>query len=1019
VGREVSFRDRLRDIIQEAIKERRFDGVEIVKVESGYTVDSREVDITLFTRDGSPFIFIETKRKSGERGERRKFDVFAPAVIGQAVSYVFLQKRGNIHVPFFAAANPKLIAVFRTPGNIEDFVDPGRIKEREYEKVLLPGRLQELLSKYMVIGGSLELRKDFFQDVLDRLAKDYSKTRILRAELSYTLIEQFRSFVEDVSESCKELVKDRMGDDSVLKRGLERLKGEAGCIHTPESLAKMMAYVLMNKLIFYKVLERKYRIPPLTMLDSSSSKRFAENLSYYFSRAVEVTKDFEPIFNTGIYDMLPFPDESETLERINDFISFLDSIDVESIGELVGYIYEELIPPDERHRLGQFYTPPPICELIAKWAVRSPEDIVLDPGVGSGGFIIQAYKRLLKLKTGRERASDEVHKKVLDQLYSIDINPFPAHLTAMNLAMKNVRAPSTNMNIVVKDFFQIAPKQDLLAPYVVRTAAGELKRTIIIPECDAVIGNPPYTRWDEIPDPTKRAILNNLKNVIAKYKLIGGGGLRTAQNPGIYTFWIIHATRFLKEGGRLGMIISNLWLQTDYGVRFSNFLIDHYKIRAIIDFPQRIFSIPLISTLVILMEKCSDEGGRMENDVKFIYVGGEVTVDKLLRIVNEGGDGEGVYIKNIKQSNLPRDETWIQFLALKEFEEEYAGKPVIKASEIFNVSRGSVTWFMEKLAGSGADTFFYLTPSNVAKHDLDEYLGTYVYPALTSARHAKYFTFTKADWEQLRRDDRECYMFICHKPLQELPSKIKNYINWGKTECRVSEKRGGGVLCSEAAACRLRGKTRGFYGWYDLGEVVEAPIFAIYQAWYKTRFVRSYFKVAMYHALISLIPKVALPEEQIKALLAYLNSSLTQYYIETRGRRSGGGIIALEVNTAREMPILDVRRLPDDQVKALAKRFDELEAEARKIGGASEREQIEKLKPKIYGIDVEAGRILGMPEDVMRRIQESVETLIERRIRGAEEPTPEKVKGEETFKTRPRKSTGRKEGKFKTLTEFL
>ncbi|MFP3131305.1 MAG: N-6 DNA methylase [Nitrososphaeria archaeon] len=1028
MSREISFKDELRDVIQNAIKDRRFEGIEIVKVESGYTLDNREVDLTLFMKGGLPFMFIETKRKARGREERKKFDAFAPGVIGQVVSYVFLQKKSGLHVPFFATANPGFIAVFRTPENIEDFVDAQKVEEREYEKVLRPGRLQELLTKYMVIGKSLELRKEFFQEILDNLAKDYvSETKILRVELSFALIEQFRNFVEDVSESCKDLVKYRMEYDSTLKQELEKLEKDAGYTHTPESLAKMMAYVLMNKLIFYKVLEKKYTVPKLTVLDSSSSTTFANQLNYYFRKATEVTKDFEPIFMTGIYDMLPFPDESETLERINDFISFLDSIEVERIGELVGYIYEELIPANERHALGQFYTPPPICELITKWAIRNQDDKVLDPGVGSGGFIIHAYKRLLKLKTGKEKASDKDHEKILGQLYAIDINPFPAHLTAMNLAMKNVSAPSTNTNIIVRDFFQTAPEQELFAPYVIKTAAGEFKKKIIIPKCDAVIGNPPYTRWNEIPDSTKRSILSNLKDEISRYKLIRefGRGLRAARNPGIYTFWIIHSTKFLKESGRLGMIISNLWLQTDYGIRFSNFLIDHYKIKAIIDFSQRLFSIPLISTLVILMEKCSDEKMRMDNDVKFIYVGRETSVDELLKIIDgEKGGKEDVYVKTVKQSNLPRDKTWIQFFALpyEEFEKNYAKELVIRASEIFDISRGNVTWFMKKLAGSGADPFFYLTPSNVIAHDLSEYLGTCVYPALTSARHCEYYTFTKDDWEQLRNKDKECYMFVCHKPLHELPSKIKDYINWGQTECRVSEKRGGGFLCSEATACRLRGKTRGFYGWYDIGEVVEAPIFAIYQAWHKTRFMRSYFNVAMYHGLISLIPKVKLSEEQIKAFLAYLNSSFSQYYIETHGRRSGGGIIALEVNIAKEMPILDMRKLSDEQVKVLAKKFDELEAEARKIGGASESEQVEKLKPKIYEIDAEIGKILKVPQDVIIQVQESVELLIDRRVSGAKEAMPETVKGEEPFKARPKKSTKRKEkaeDNFRPLTDFV
>jgi len=90
------------------------------------------------------------------------------------------------------------------------------------------------------------------------------------------------------------------------------------------------------------------------------------------------------------------------MESINEFILTLDNIRVIEIADLVGYIYEELIPPEERHKLGQFYTPPAICELIAKWAIRKQDDLILDPGVGSGGFLLWAYRTLLKLKTGKD-----------------------------------------------------------------------------------------------------------------------------------------------------------------------------------------------------------------------------------------------------------------------------------------------------------------------------------------------------------------------------------------------------------------------------------------------------------------------------------------------------------------------------------------------------------------------------------------------------------------------------------------
>jgi hypothetical protein len=194
-----------------------------------------------------------------------------------------------------------------------------------------------------------------------------------------------------------------------------------------------------------------------------------------------------------------------------------------------------------------------------------------------------------------------------------------------------------------------------------------------------------------------------------------------------------------------------------------------------------------------------------------------------------------------------------------------------------------------------------------------------------------------------------------------------------------------------------------FYGWYDLGGVEPAPLFAIRQARYKTRFMLCRFPVAMYDALIALIPKPEAPltDRQTKALLAYLNSSLTQYYIETRGRYIAKGPIGLEVNMVREMPILDVRKLPNELVTELASLFDRLEAEARRIGGASRKEDLEKLKPIIQGVDRAFAKLLHMPEDVVKSVEDQVDMLVERRIAGSKEERRESVRGEAEVKLKP------------------
>jgi len=270
-----------------------------------------------------------------------------------------------------------------------------------------------------------------------------------------------------------------------------------------------MAYVLMNKIVFYKVLERYYRLEKLEPLyergRANTCSAYLRELTRLFEKAVEVSRDFEAVFRTGIYDAVEVVESEEVMKVFDWLVNLLDRYQIERFGDVVGFMYEELIPAEERHQLGQFYTPKPIAELIVRWCVRSPDDKVLDPGCGSGTFLVEAYKRLAELKLKKpfrdiKHVPEDVHRQILGQLYAIDINEFPAHLTAMNLSMKNVRVPSPILNIFVRDYFTIRPGFKELAPYKARTPEGEKEVEVVFKDFDAVVGNPPYTRWTEIPE---------------------------------------------------------------------------------------------------------------------------------------------------------------------------------------------------------------------------------------------------------------------------------------------------------------------------------------------------------------------------------------------------------------------------------------------------------------------------------------------------------------------------------------
>jgi len=134
-----------------------------------------------------------------------------------------------------------------------------------------------------------------------------------------------------------------------------------------------------------------------------------------------------------------------------------------------------------------------------------------------------------------------------------------------------------------------------------------------------------------------------------------------------------------------------------------------------------------------------------------------------------------------------------------------------------------------------------------------------------------------------------------------------------------------------------------FFDWYDLGGVVEAPIYATYGAQYWVRFVLAKYRCALDDRVLALIPKqgVRFDEVELKALLAYLNSSLSQLQAEVRGRVAGGvALLELDVKPLSDFLILDVKKLPREEVEKLAQLFERLEDEARRLGGADEVQNV-------------------------------------------------------------------------------
>jgi SAM-dependent methyltransferase len=98
---------------------------------------------------------------------------------------------------------------------------------------------------------------------------------------------------------------------------------------------------------------------------------------------------------------------------------------LEDVGhDVLKGLYESLIDPDQRHDLGEYFTPDWLAAKICAWAVDSPlEQRVLDPACGSGSFLFHAVRRFFAAADEARLSAAEALRKCLEQVIGIDVHP--------------------------------------------------------------------------------------------------------------------------------------------------------------------------------------------------------------------------------------------------------------------------------------------------------------------------------------------------------------------------------------------------------------------------------------------------------------------------------------------------------------------------------------------------------------------------------------------------------------------
>lgn len=122
----------------------------------------------------------------------------------------------------------------------------------------------------------------------------------------------------------------------------------------------------------------------------------------------------------------------------NDFIGYLSKLegylsvyDLSQITEdILKQLYQELVDPESRHSVGEYYTPDWLAELTLH-EIGYQEGILLDPACGSGTFLFKAIQA--KRKSGK--SGNALLEDAINSIIGIDVHPVAVMMSKTNMLL--------------------------------------------------------------------------------------------------------------------------------------------------------------------------------------------------------------------------------------------------------------------------------------------------------------------------------------------------------------------------------------------------------------------------------------------------------------------------------------------------------------------------------------------------------------------------------------------------------
>ena len=236
--------------------------------------------------------------------------------------------------------------------------------------------------------------------------------------------------------------------------------------------------------------------------------------------------------------------------KLREVALLLDEIKLKTKEDIyvISTLYEELLPEigEMGKYAGEYYTPRPIIRLMVKIINPKLGETILDPFMGSGGFLIESYNHILKSK---EVFTTKETQILNDMFMGEEKKDVPYLIGIMNSLLHNL--PTTRI-------------------YKTDTFSEDIRKIQEKDRVNIILTNPPFGgKFDE-------RFKSNFPVKSSDTELMA----------------LQYVMRKIRQGGRVGIVVPEGVLSNTTGpfVRVRKELLENYNVHTIISLPKGVFT---------------------------------------------------------------------------------------------------------------------------------------------------------------------------------------------------------------------------------------------------------------------------------------------------------------------------------------------------------------------------------------------------------------------------------------------